>query len=347
MVLINIQKITNLHNKNPYFILFFVELHDHFQSFGFGREKDYQYDEYFVFEQADLSSNYFARISKVHFELKRFSPYNDPRYKLLPIVILVKGRNGLYVNGIKLNVGEKMILRDGDVIKLSKHSPLFRLLYKKSPAQLPVCNALNAYYIGDSIGSGGHGHVYIAYDINQNKDGSFSTYALKNIRKRQVTGLSDMDSFNEKLMREVDIMKRMKNPHVMELVEYANTPSHLFILIPMMFGGDLLHRILEQRRLSESDSKYFLLQLLQGLNYMHNKGIAHRDIKCENLLLSDHGPSPILKISDFGLSKILQDNNTVCGTKYYASPEMVNNEKNYTHKVDIWSAGVVCYAMLR
>lgn len=79
---------------------------------------------------------------------------------------------------------------------------------------------------------------------------------------------------------------------------------------------------------------------------MHSKGIAHRDIKCDNLLLSDHGRSPLLKISDFGLSKILQNCNTVCGTKLYASPEIINNEMNYTHKVDVWSAGVVLYAML-
>lgn len=204
----------------------------------------------------------------------------------------------------------------------------------------------NNYFVGDTIGSGGNGSVYVTYEINPNEEGTFSTYALKNIRKRNVTGLANIDNFNQKLMREVDIMRRLNNPHVLELVDFFDTPDNLVILLPIMFGGDLLHRIQRSGRLSERDAKFFFLQLLLGLRYMHKKGIAHRDIKCDNLLLSDHGTSPLLKISDFGLSKILQNNNTVCGTKFYASPEIINNVVDYTVKVDIWSAGVVLYAML-
>lgn len=104
----------------------------------------------------------------------------------------------------------------------------------------------------------------------------------------------------------------------------------------------------ENGRLSIADSKFFLLQLLLGIKYLHSKKITHRDIKCENILLSDRGRSPILKISDFGLSKTLREmsDNTICGTKNYSAPELIRNDPHYSNKVDIWSSGVVLYAMI-
>jgi hypothetical protein len=270
-----------------------------------------------LFERKEFGNNY-GHLSKTHFYLERYSPYDDDaKYKQLPICITCTGRNGLFINDMKLSVGDKQILRDDDKIKLSRNTPLFRFHYKNIPTQMPDCEELKNYYVGDSIGKGGNGQVFITYEIKPNDKYTFSCFALKNIAKREVTGLSNNDSFNNKMMREVDIMRRMKNPHVLELIESFDTPTHLIILIPMMFGGDLLYRIRESemRRLSEKDSKFFLLQLMLGLNYMHKKGIAHRDIKCDNLLLSDSGPSPILKIGDLGLSKILIEQNSICGTK--------------------------------
>jgi serine/threonine/tyrosine protein kinase RAD53 len=232
----------------------------------------------------------------------------------MPIVITCTGRNGVYINDEKLGLGDKRILLENDEIKLSPRTLFFRINYKSSPSDVPECEELKNYYIGDSIGSGANGTVNITFEKKPNERFLFGTYAMKKISKHRASRVDD--NLDEMLMREVDIMKRMNSPYIIELVESFNTPTHLIIMLPMMFGGDLLHRILnsERGRLSERDAKFFILQVLLGLKYMHKKGIAHRDIKCENLLLCDNGPSPLLKISDFGLSKVLNDCNTVCGT---------------------------------
>lgn len=117
-------------------------------------------------------------------------------------------------------------------------------------------------------------------------------------------------------MSEVNVMANLKHPHILELIDYQRTPFSIYIMVPFMYGGELLNRIKtsENGRCSEFEAKYMFLQILLGINYMHSKDIAHRDIKCDNILLSDNGPSPILKISDFGLSKTLREQNTLCGT---------------------------------
>jgi serine/threonine protein kinase len=126
----------------------------------------------------------------------------------------------------------------------------------------------------------------------------------------------EKNSHNNLTYREIDIMRRIDNPHVMEMMGYIDTQSHVIIKMPIMFGGDLLQRIRDspQKRLSEADSKFFILQILRGLSYMHQKGIAHRDVKSANLLLSNCGASPILKLADMGMSKFLTKENTICGT---------------------------------
>lgn len=166
-----------------------------------------------------------------------------------------------------MNVGDSRLLRDADIIKLSKNTALFSFNYKHTH-QLSACKELKDYFVGDSIGSGGNGHVMLCYEVLPNDNFGFSTYALKNIKKKHHSGLADVEKFNENLMREVDIMRRMNNPHVLKLLKYFDNFSNLFILMPMMFGGDLLHRIQAHGRFTEADAKFFNLQVVNFPNFL-------------------------------------------------------------------------------
>lgn len=244
-----------------------------------------------------------------------------------PIVIQNFGRNGLFVNDHRLKIGEKRILKDGDIIKLVNFE-LYRFSYKVAMGRnLPSgCPLFNKYLVADVIGRGGCGEVYLCYNIEKNEldearveaKSEFKTFALKIIGKNfDQMSRKNNEELMKKLMGEVKIMKDMENTHVLKLINYYESPESLIILVPFMDGGDLLHRILkrENKRLGEFESKFLFLQLLLGLQYMHKKGIGHRDIKCDNILLNHDGEWPLLKISDFGLSKKLEfQQNTICGT---------------------------------
>jgi serine/threonine protein kinase len=269
------------------------------------------------------------------------------------MIITNVGRNGLYVNEVKLNVGDKRILQNGDYIGLTKILRIFRFNYNHIiNSKLPKLQLFKDYFISDVLGSGGCGEVRLCYKVqprkkNDKSQEEFDTFAVKIIQSQSKAPLHG-DTF-EKMMSEVDVMKKLNNPHVLELIDHCKHKSTLIIFVPFMRGGDLLGRITKspRKKLSEEDSIFLLLQILLGLQYMHKLNITHRDIKCDNILLSDNGPSPLLKISDFGLSKTLKrDLNTICGTKQYAAPEILSNQDKYTNKVDIWSTGVVFYAML-
>ena len=112
-------------------------------------------------------------------------------------------------------------------------------------------------------------------------------------------------------------------------------------------GGDLLNYVRKRRKLKEEYAKKIFKQIIDGLQYIHSKFVAHRDIKLDNLLLDEHG---LVKICDFGVSKILKEPNEKmteqCGTPAYIAPEILKDKGYRGFGVDIWSLGVCLYAML-
>ena len=110
-------------------------------------------------------------------------------------------------------------------------------------------------------------------------------------------------------------------------------------------GGDLLNYVRKRRRLKEPFAQKIFRQIIDGLSYIHSKNIAHRDIKLDNILLDGKGN---VKIADFGVSRQIQPDQIMreqCGTPAYIAPEILRN-RGYSLNVDLWSAGVVLFAML-
>lgn len=137
------------------------------------------------------------------------------------------------------------------------------------------------------------------------------------------------------------------------MFEIYDRPESVFMVLELMRGGDMITRIskMPQRRLPESQAKFYFIQMCEAIKYLHDKGITHRDIKPDNILLATDEDLTLLKVTDFGLSKFVKKNSimkTLCGTPQYVAPEILTTRGigSYTKKVDVWSLGCCLYACL-
>lgn len=305
-------------------------------------ERQEEYDSFTVTEK-NYKSKSFVHVSKVHFEIVR-EPGDT---KLRPAFIQVVGTNGVYLNMCKLLKGHMRILADGDQICVTRSRQMFEFKYSDRAEEsdsLPKV-LLDKFFISDTIGAGGCGTVRLVRDRESGKK-----LAMKIIKKEVNPMIRNQKEANDKIMNEVKIMRRLRHPNVVNLVDCFETQDTVVIIMDYMEGKDLLHRIIHYggtKCLSESEAKFFFLQACNGLKYLHQNGITHRDIKPDNILLATMKGKTLLKISDFGLSKILtvETMKTVCGTQLYVAPEVLKGEK-YSNKVDIWSLGCLLFAML-
>ena len=145
--------------------------------------------------------------------------------------------------------------------------------------------------------------------------------------------------------REISILRKVRHPNVIQLLEIISTKHHLFIITEYAQGGELFKHIVNSSRLSEWEASRLFQQILNAVEYLHSLGITHRDLKPENLLLDKHNN---IKVVDFGLGNIYAQNeklNTACGSPSYAAPEMLSGQPYNGMMTDIWSCGIVLYAM--
>lgn len=304
----------------------------------------------FIFTQEIMPARLCDRISKCHFriEMKTVDSDNKSGDNLSPAVLTCRGRNGLYINGDKLNVNDQQILAHNDIIKLTLKYEMFRFLYASTAPEVETLprSCLQKYHIGRQIGSGACGTVRLVHNLK-----TLQIFAMKVIKKETNPMVRSRDLDNAKILNEVDIMRKLSNPHVLSLTDFFETADRVVIIMEYMMGGDLLHRITKydptRKNLSELDAKFFFLQVCRGVKYLHDSLITHRDIKPDNILLADNSADALLKISDFGLSKLISVDSmkTVCGTQLYVAPEVLLGGA-YTNKVDIWSLGCMLFAML-
>lgn len=121
----------------------------------------------------------------------------------------------------------------------------------------------------------------------------------------------------------------------------------MYLVLELMTGGELFDRIVEKEHYSEKEAADTIKPIVDSIRYCHSMGIIHRDLKPENLLYASREDSAIIKISDFGLARFLQNElaTTACGTPGYVAPEIIEG-KGYGKEVDYWSIGVIIYILL-
>uniref|UniRef100_A0A3Q2Z3C9 Protein kinase domain-containing protein n=1 Tax=Hippocampus comes TaxID=109280 RepID=A0A3Q2Z3C9_HIPCM len=173
-------------------------------------------------------------------------------------------------------------------------------------------------------------------------------YAAKFIKKRRSKS-SRRGVTREDIEREVDILKEIRHPNIIALHEVFENKADVILILELVAGGELFDFLAEKESLSEEEATQFLKQILDGVLYLHSKGIAHFDLKPENImLLSRSAPHPRIKLIDFGLAHKMDFGNdfkNIFGTPEFVAPEVVNYEP-LGLEADMWSVGVITYILL-
>uniref|UniRef100_UPI003AB0514D ribosomal protein S6 kinase-related protein-like n=1 Tax=Centroberyx gerrardi TaxID=166262 RepID=UPI003AB0514D len=167
------------------------------------------------------------------------------------------------------------------------------------------------------------------------------TYAVKVLPKSEILQHGGLAQAKE----EVIIQRQLKHPFIHNLQDCWQTQRHLFIMCDYCGTGDLYTYWLLKGQFGEDEARVFAAELGSALGFLHDLGIMHRDIKMENILLSDQGH---LRLADFGLSRRLRRGGrsfTICGTIQYMAPEVLNGGP-YNHAADWWSLGIMLFSLV-
>lgn len=201
---------------------------------------------------------------------------------------------------------------------------------------------IGSYTIDKTIGQGTFGKVKLATHTSTNQP-----VAVKILEKNKICDVADV----ERVSRELHILKLIRHPNIIQLYEVnftqiIETPKKLYLIMEFADGGELFDFIVAKTRIKEPLACRLFQQLVMGIEYIHKLGVVHRDLKPENLLLDNKNN---IKIVDFGLSNTYQPHETLktaCGSPCYAAPEMIAGNKYEGLKADLWSSGVILFAMV-
>ena len=196
---------------------------------------------------------------------------------------------------------------------------------------------LSNYRLGKTLGIGSFGKVKVAEHIlTGNK------VAIKILNRKKIKQME----MEEKVKREIKILRLFMHPHIIRLYEVIETPTDIYVVMEYVRSGELFDYIVEKGRLIEDEARHFFQQIISGVEYCHRHMVVHRDLKPENLLLDSRAN---VKIADFGLSNVMHDGHflkTSCGSPNYAAPEVISGRLYAGPEVDVWSCGVILYALL-
>lgn len=314
-----------------------VDLEKDANLFGRGTSND------FCFEQRRFKKNpNYQAISTKHFKLYR-EWGSDGSFN---VFITDLSSNGTFVNGDKIGKNNTHPLSNNDEISLSlkKHKAyVFQNVSQADEEFQSLPEGLREKYIlSTSIGRGACGEVRLAFTR-----GSCEKFAVKIICKKKFS----VGPRQAAMMDEVEILKKLHHPCVIKIEDVFETTDNLYIVLELVEGGELFDRIVSVGRFEEPTAKLLFYQMLVAVKYLHNQGITHRDLKPENVLLSSEKNETVIKITDFGLSKVVGEQSlmkTLCGTPSYLAPEVLVNcgTGGYSKAVDLWSLGVILFICL-
>ncbi|KAG1728060.1 Pkinase-domain-containing protein [Suillus paluster] len=207
---------------------------------------------------------------------------------------------------------------------------------------------IGLWKVGRTIGKGSSGRVRIA---RHSKTGQYAAVKIvsKNILMNSVSKLADSaEHMLLSIEREIVIMKLIDHPNIMRLYDVWETSSELYLILEYVEGGELFDYLCNKGRLSTFEALGYFQQIISAIDYCHRLNIAHRDLKPENLLMDQNKN---IKVADFGMAAwqasskngLLQ---TACGSPHYAAPEVIMGKEYNGRASDIWSCGVILFALL-
>lgn len=194
------------------------------------------------------------------------------------------------------------------------------------------------YEVGKLLGYGAFAKVYHARNLRTGQ-----SVAIKAVSKQKVL----KGGLTAHVKREISIMRRLRHPHIVRLLEVMATKTRIYFVLEFAKGGELFAKV-AKGRFSEDLSRRYFQQLISAVGYCHSRGVFHRDLKPENLLLDENWD---LKVTDFGLSaladQIRPDGllHTLCGTPAYVAPEVLAKKGYDGAKIDVWSCGIILYVL--
>ncbi|NXE92319.1 ULK3 kinase, partial [Menura novaehollandiae] len=197
---------------------------------------------------------------------------------------------------------------------------------------------LDEFILTERLGSGTYATVYKAYRKRDTRE----VVAIKCVNKRSLNRASV-----ENLLTEIEILKTIRHPNIVELKDFQWDSDHIYLIMEFCAGGDLSRFIRMRRILPEKVARIFLQQLACALKFLHDRNISHLDLKPQNILLSAP-ENPQLKLADFGFAQYMSpwdEKHVLRGSPLYMAPEMVCRQQ-YDARVDLWSVGVILYEAL-
>ncbi|CAD8162446.1 unnamed protein product [Paramecium pentaurelia] len=198
--------------------------------------------------------------------------------------------------------------------------------------------AIKKYLRGKFLGKGGFAKCYEATNLETKR-----VLAAKIIVKSSLT----KSRTRQKLISEIKIHKSLQNTNIVQFEHVFEDHENVYILLELCSNQTLNDLLKRRKRLTEIEVQCYVGQIVNALKYLHVQKVIHRDLKLGNLFLNK---SMELKLGDFGLATKLEfegeKKRTICGTPNYIAPEVLDGKVGHSFEVDVWSLGVIMYAML-
>jgi len=209
--------------------------------------------------------------------------------------------------------------------------------FPQLPKRYIIPNKIGPYQLLEVIGEGSFSQVRVAiHEITQER------YACKIVAKKRI----ECNGLEEKFESEIRLLQQMNHPNIIHIIQLLKDSLNYYVILEYCPHGQLFNYIHKVKKIPEDEARAIFYQICRGVAHIHGSGIVHRDLKPENILIYPNG---MIKIIDFGFSAQCKPNSilvTRCGSPSYAAPELIMGKPYNGHKADIWSLGVILYAIL-